>query len=163
MYIWSVNCWLTNWWCYATNTSRAMDLQQRNLHIECAFHGFHEYTNNKEIWVTRLVKLPSFVWAIRKLCFILQPYWPLLEPMGSNGCQSLIYIYIYIYIGVRDLPLRDMISLGAWRMGLGCSGKILPSSPPPPSPPPPSPTRVWKNFSSFITESDLPECADRSV
>ena len=43
-----------------------------------------------------------------------------------------------------------------------------PSSPPspPPSPPPPSPpspTRVWKNFSSFITESDLPECADRSV
>ena len=24
-------------------------------------------------------------------------------------------------------------------------------------------TRVWKNFSSFITESDLPECADRSV
>ena len=22
---------------------------------------------------------------------------------------------------------------------------------------------VWKNFSSFITESDLPECADRSV
>ena len=62
-------------------------------------------------------------------------------------------------IGVRDLPLRDMISLGAWRMGLGCPGKILP----PPSPPPPSPTRVWKNFSSFITESDLPECADRSV
>ena len=26
-----------------------------------------------------------------------------------------------------------------------------------------SPTRVWKNFSSFITESALPECADRSV
>ena len=41
-------------------------------------------------------------------------------------------------VGVRDLPLRDMISLGAWMMGLGCSGKILPS----PSPPP-SPTRGW--------------------
>ena len=48
-----------------------------------------------------------------------------------------IYIFLYIpYIGVRDSPLRDMLSLGAWRMGLGCSGKILP--PPPPSPPPPS-------------------------
>ena len=46
-----------------------------------------------------------------------------------------IYIYIYIYFGVKDLPLRDMISLGAWRMGLECSGKILPS------PPPSSPTR----------------------
>ena len=45
-----------------------------------------------------------------------------------------IYIYIYIYIGVRDLPLRDMISLDAWRMGLGCSGEILPSSPPSSSP-----------------------------
>ena len=47
-------------------------------------------------------------------------------------------------VGVRDLPLRDMISLGAWRMGLGCPGKILPS--PPPSSPPPSPpslTRIW--------------------
>ena len=77
----------------------------------------------------------------------------------SAFCIDL-YIYIYIHIGVRDLPLRDMISLGAWRMGLGCPGKTLPSSPPPPSPPP---TRVWKNFSSFITESDLPECADRSV
>ena len=45
------------------------------------------------------------------------------------------------HIGVRDLPLRDMISLGAWRMGLGCSGKILPS--PSPSPPSSSPTRGW--------------------
>ena len=49
---------------------------------------------------------------------------------------------IYICIGVRDLPLRDMISLGAWRMGLGCSGKILPS----PSPSS-SPTRVWEGGS----------------
>ena len=70
-----------------------------------------------------------------------------------------MFLMYCLYIGVRDLPLRDMKSLGAWRMGLGCSGKILPSSPPPP----PSPTRVWKNFSSFVTESDLPECADRSV
>ena len=28
------------------------------------------------------------------------------------------------------LPLRDMLFLGAWRMGLGGSGKILPSSSP---------------------------------
>ena len=40
-------------------------------------------------------------------------------------------------IGVRDLPLRDMKALGAWRMGLGRSGKILPS----PSPSPSSRTR----------------------
>ena len=30
----------------------------------------------------------------------------------------------------EGLSLRDMLSLGAWRMVLGCSGKILP---PPPS------------------------------
>ena len=30
----------------------------------------------------------------------------------------------------EGLPLRDMLSLGAWRMGLGCSGKILPPPPP---------------------------------
>ena len=36
-----------------------------------------------------------------------------------------MYIYIYTYIGVRDFPLRDMISLGAWRMGLGCSAKFF--------------------------------------
>ena len=35
----------------------------------------------------------------------------------------------------EGLSLRDMLSLGAWRMGLGCSGKILPS--PPSSPPSP--------------------------
>ena len=50
-------------------------------------------------------------------------------------------MYIYIHIAARDLPLRDMISLGAWRMGLGCSGEILPS------PPPSSPTRVLKGAS----------------
>ena len=43
-----------------------------------------------------------------------------------------IYIYIYIYRS-EGLPLRDMLSLGEWRMGLGWSGKILPS-PPSPSP-----------------------------
>ena len=31
----------------------------------------------------------------------------------------------------EGLSLRDMLSLGAWRMGLGCSGKTLPSSPSP--------------------------------
>ena len=45
-----------------------------------------------------------------------------------------IYIYIYIYRS-EGLPLRDMLSRGAWRMGLGCSWKILP---PPPSPSPSS-------------------------
>ena len=73
-----------------------------------------------------------------------------LEKLGFK----LKEIYIYIYIGhyrthIRKykklyevyetrilnmnrsdgLSLRDMLSLGAWRMGLGCSGKILPSSP----------------------------------
>ena len=31
---------------------------------------------------------------------------------------------MYIYIGVRDLPLPDMISMGAGRMGRGCSEKF---------------------------------------
>ena len=48
-------------------------------------------------------------------------------------------------IGVRNLPLRDMISLGARRMGLGCSGKILSS------PSPPSPTRIWKMATSRVS------------
>ena len=56
----------------------------------------------------------------------------------------------YVLIGVRDLPLRDMISLGAWRMGLGCSGKVLPSSPSPPPSPPPSPTRIWEMGTSRV-------------
>ena len=56
--------------------------------------------------------------------------------------NSFFKKYIYIYIGVRDLPLRDMISLGAWRTGLGCSGKILPLSSPSFSP-----TRIWEGGS----------------
>ena len=55
-----------------------------------------------------------------------------------------MHIYIYIYIRVRNLPLRDMISLGAWKMGHGCSGKICPSSSP-------SPTRMWKMDSSRVS------------
>ena len=50
-----------------------------------------------------------------------------------------MYIYIYIYRSER-LSLRDMLSLGTWKMGLGCSGKILPPSP---SPPPSSPARPF--------------------
>ena len=46
----------------------------------------------------------------------------------------------------EGFTLRDMISLGAWKMGLGCPGKILPSSPPPPSP-----TRIWKTDSSRVS------------
>ena len=50
-----------------------------------------------------------------------------------------MYIYIYRSEGFAltgyDIP-------GSWRMGLGCSGKILPS---PPSPSPSSsPTRIWE-------------------
>ena len=55
-------------------------------------------------------------------------------------------------IGVRDLPLRDMISLGAWRMGLGCSGEILPSSSP--SSPSSSPTRIWEMATSRVLLRD---------
>jgi hypothetical protein len=55
--------------------------------------------------------------------------------MDMHGVTLVhIYIYIYIYRG-EGLSLRGMLSLGAWRMGLGCSGKILP----PPSSSPPSP------------------------
>ena len=43
-------------------------------------------------------------------------------------------------VGVRDFPLRDLISLSARRMGLGYSEEILPSSP---SSAPSSPTRGW--------------------
>ena len=37
----------------------------------------------------------------------------------------------------EEFPLQDMLSLGAWRTGHGCSGKILlpPSSPSPSSSP----------------------------
>ena len=64
--------------------------------------------------------------------------------MFSPHPAQNIALYIKILIGVRHLPLRDMISLGAWRMGLGCSGKILPS--------PPSPTRlpIDQNMSFLI-------------
>jgi hypothetical protein len=32
--------------------------------------------------------------------------------------RTYIYIYIYIYILQREIPLRDMLSLGAWMLGL---------------------------------------------
>ena len=48
----------------------------------------------------------------------------LMDLVGLAGSVDLV--------GVMDLPLRDMLSLGAWRMGLGCSGKILPPLPPSP-------------------------------
>ena len=41
-------------------------------------------------------------------------------------------LVIASYIGVRDLPLQDMLSLGAWGMGIGCSGAFLPSPLPAP-------------------------------
>ena len=39
---------------------------------------------------------------------------------------------------IKDLLLfgGDMLALGAWRMGLGCSAEILPLLPPPSSPGP---------------------------
>ena len=58
---------------------------------------------------------------------------------------------------MRDLPLRDMLSLGAWRMGLGCSGKILPPpSPSPPSPSPsPSPSTLGLSFQIGLVEGEF--------
>ena len=53
---------------------------------------------------------------------------------------------------MSDLPLRDMISLGAWRMGLGCSGEILPS----PSTPPTS------LAAPFQTISIIPVCTTQN-
>ena len=47
-----------------------------------------------------------------------------------------IKLSIKCFIGVRDLPLRDMLSLGAWRMVLGCSEEIIPSPLSPCSPAP---------------------------
>ena len=44
--------------------------------------------------------------------------------LGTIVCKFDIIIS-YIYIGVRDLPLQDMISLGAWRMGLDALGKLF--------------------------------------
>ena len=63
------------------------------------------------------------------------------------------------FIGVRDLPLRDMISLGAWRMGLGCPGKILPSSPSPP----PSPTQGWGGGKNSAFPPEIKSCARRGA
>ena len=69
----------------------------------------------------------------------------------SNGAFQATQIVVFTtcdaIVGVRDLPLQDMISLGAWMMGLGCFGKILPS---PPSSPP-SPTRIWKMATSRVS------------
>ena len=52
-------------------------------------------------------------------------------------------------VGVRDLPLRDMLSLGACRMGLGCSGEIVPSSSSSPLSSS-SPTRIWETGTSRV-------------
>ena len=38
---------------------------------------------------------------------------------GARHFKRRTAIYIYIYLGVRDLPLRDMLSLDTWLIGLG--------------------------------------------
>ena len=67
-----------------------------------------------------------------------RPYWvyPLLGISSIRYINVVLAPHQYTYkcsvgtalIGVRDLPLRDMLSLGAWRMGLGCSGNVVPPS-----------------------------------
>ena len=54
---------------------------------------------------------------------------------------------MYSLYGSEGLPLLDMLSLGAWRKGLGCSGKILP---PPPSPSPSSSPKVVAIFDEHL-------------
>ena len=51
----------------------------------------------------------------------------------------------------EGLPLRDMLSLGAWRMGLGCPGNILPS----PSSPSPSPSTLGLSFQIGLIEGEF--------
>ena len=71
---------------------------------------------------------------------------PSLRPVQQlvtkcNGWPSSI-----VLCRSEGLPLRDMLSLGAWRMGLGCSGKIIPPSPPSsPSSSPKGSATFWIN------------------
>ena len=67
-------------------------------------------------------------------------------------------LYNFLYRSER-LSLRDMLSLGAWRMGLGCSGKIIPPSSSPPSSS--SPNRfsiLWTFLHTFAHCSILRVC-----
>ena len=59
--------------------------------------------------------------------------WGAVRHVIVSGISMRIYLVSKKYCRSEGLPSRDMLSLGAWRMGLGCSGKILPP-PPPPSP-----------------------------
>ena len=74
--------------------------------------------------------------------------------LGPN--ESPLCLYICIDIGVKDLPLRCRLSLGACRMGLGCAGRIIPS--------PSSEVAVlgWSSFVEFYGVSPhAQESADR--
>ena len=68
--------------------------------------------------------------------------------------KPYIYTYIYICIGWRICPYGICCPLpwclGVWRMGLGCSGKILPS---PAWPPPPS--LLAPNLANFPIKSSV--------
>ena len=65
---------------------------------------------------------PSFPW---KHTFSFGAVWGVFR----RGLSTPLCIY-FMYCRSKGLSLRDMLSLGARRMGLGCSGKILLSSSP---------------------------------
>ena len=65
-------------------------------------------------------------------------------PHSDELCQGMGYPAVCRSEG---LSLRDLLSLGAWRMGLGCSRKIIP---PPPSSPSPKNNGV-QNVRRFCT------------
>ena len=79
-------------------------------------------------------KIPDFEYVSRLPDAKISDYIPvknifmrgkLREDIFQDASVSLGDQYRSRNVGVRDLPLRDMISLGAWRMGLGCSGKFF--------------------------------------
>ena len=131
------------------HTQPGQEKEMLRMIIECGMQE-KSYMKYYGVLAERFCKLKR-EWEVRgHLSLSLPPSLPPSPSPSSSLALSIslsfslslslsLYIYILIYslyilyIGVRDLPLRDMISLGAWRMGLGCSVKMLPS--PPLSPP----------------------------
>ena len=82
---------------------------------------------------------------------------PANNNLNPSLLSPIVGLYIYIYRS-EGLPLRDMLSPGAWRMGLGRSGEILPSSSSPSSSSPASFRQILEkshHFQSFLMKNDI--------
>ena len=94
---------------------------------------FSEYITDKQQALVKHIARLDDSDPLRQCTFEPGSIRPFIVTNRRVGRPRGIWAFEALQDRSEGLSLRDMLSLGAWRMGLGCSGKSLPL---PPSPPP---------------------------